>query len=421
MESFPLPNELTECILRRLDERDFGNVVRVCKTWNKLSFLRNIDERIDWFKTRYGDRALVHMIASNNVDEATELVGELLEADDVVSEYVNAGMNGYDDDMRPIHYAVLHNNELLMCLLFETGCKIDCEARDEDGYSAVDYAAEMGFCDALDFMLHKRMAEANMWSEDRLTPLHHAVLCSQYDAVEVLTDYDVEFEVEDRKYGTPLQIAVANDDLKMVRLLLDVGAEPNYTATEYEDALYYKSSPLHLAKSLPVVEVLVAAGADTNVFDKYGRTPLHIAIVNGYTEIVSCMLEKGGASTQIQAPGYFTAMGALSSSRYSFPCPNFTKIYDMLLDRYYQKMGDHPAIVMNKIKKGGHTQFSTAVMYRTYHLVKRLVEYGGDVNMHIPGFGCSVMEYACQVRDPELMYALTIPKKRPLPNGLIVP
>jgi len=42
-----------------------------------------------------------------------------------------------------------------------------------------------------------------------------------------------------------------------------------------------------------VVEILVSGGADVNVKDEFGRTPLHRAVVAGNVEIVKLLVSKG--------------------------------------------------------------------------------------------------------------------------------
>lgn len=45
------------------------------------------------------------------------------------------------------------------------------------------------------------------------------------------------------------------------------------------------------ANDITEIKKLIAAGADVNVINKYGATPLIIASLKGYTEVVELLLE----------------------------------------------------------------------------------------------------------------------------------
>jgi ankyrin repeat protein len=86
--------------------------------------------------------------------------------------------------------------------------------------------------------------------------------------------------------GTPLRIAVCGQDLEVVKLLLANGANPNAETFSILSNLARKTKPgyrntvLHEAVekgSLPIVQALVEAGADTKRTDHEGKTPLDIA------------------------------------------------------------------------------------------------------------------------------------------------
>jgi len=77
----------------------------------------------------------------------------------------------------------------------------------------------------------------------------------------------------------------------MVKLLLDHHALVN--ARELESG----ATPLYNAASLgreDVVQVLLDRGADVNLTNKAGATPLHAAVVNGYTAVSTLLKSHGG-------------------------------------------------------------------------------------------------------------------------------
>jgi len=161
--------------------------------------------------------------------------------------------------------------------------------------------------------------------------------CSRYPAIisQLDDDYDEDDEENDdddyRLYdrSTPLFEAVDNGHADAVGLLLDRGAKPdnpnefgycNY-ALQSAAVMGYKkiskllidgganvnmenkigNTPLHYAAAMgnqPVVQILLDRGADPNITNKNGQTPLSKALDFGYKSIEHILLEKGAMPNQ---------------------------------------------------------------------------------------------------------------------------
>ena len=83
--------------------------------------------------------------------------------------------------------------------------------------------------------------------------------------------------------------ASANNNVELVRLLLDIGADINLANRAGETPLYVAS----LFGYVNIVRILTERGANINKANKNGETPLHIASQNGQVEVVRILLEKG--------------------------------------------------------------------------------------------------------------------------------
>ncbi len=132
---------------------------------------------------------------------------------------------------------------------------------------------------------------------------------------------------------TALLIAVNNEELKVVNLLINSGADVNKSTYMY---LYL--SPLYVASSngtLPIVKRLIAAGADVNKVNHVDETPLYIASQRGRFQIVESLIAAGA---DVNKPKHnnetplFTACNneGIATTRYANT--NYEKVVEMLIN-----------------------------------------------------------------------------------------
>lgn len=179
------------------------------------------------------------------------------------------------------------------------------DAEDTDGWAALDLAASAGRADLCKLLVE---AGANVNATSKRcsrTPLHAAAGSNQVGAIDTLIKLGANIAGDiAASFETPVDIAgktgsleaiaalarhgaVLNDalqhatihsKLKVVVALLEAGADPN-------EANFEGCTPmLTAAESWPSEEVLRALlrhGAQIDVTDNFGRTPLHIAASEG--------------------------------------------------------------------------------------------------------------------------------------------
>ncbi|KAK2711915.1 hypothetical protein QYM36_012889 [Artemia franciscana] len=114
--------------------------------------------------------------------------------------------------------------------------------------------------------------------------LHHAVKEGRADICKLLIGFGAKLDAMNAKKDTPLLIAIRNNNLELVKLLLKRGANPN--CGEY----------LHLAVkkgSADVCNLLIKSGAEIDATNVHGETPLGTAIKTSNVDLVKLLLKRG--------------------------------------------------------------------------------------------------------------------------------
>lgn len=102
--------------------------------------------------------------------------------------------------------------------------------------------------------------------------------------------------------GTALHLAVELRNLPIVKLLVKAGAEINARST-------VQATPLHVAaiSSKPITAFLIKKGAKLNVKDELGDSPLHYSVINKNVETTKELLA-AGADPDIKDKGSYTPL-----------------------------------------------------------------------------------------------------------------
>ncbi|KAJ6461144.1 ankyrin repeat-containing domain protein [Mycena vitilis] len=168
-----------------------------------------------------------------------------------------------------------------------------------------EIAAETGDADLLDVLLRgisqdgaKTLGFNEAWGQGHFDPRMNNVwrATSKNEQVNGQEAYlrDVQISQHRETYvrewrSRLLHAAIRDNKIIMVSLLLELGAEPNYSV--------HGRTALHSAafrKEAQFVELLLTSGADSTLLDNYGYTALHQAVMNGFEETTAALV-KGGA------------------------------------------------------------------------------------------------------------------------------
>jgi len=201
-------------------------------------------------------------------------------------------------------------------------------AAETDGYEGLLAASARGDVEAIR-ALAAVGADLNERDSHGRTPLMVATYGRHHDAIAVLIALGADPEALDNQRYDVITIAGVIDDVETVRMMISAGASPGLTTSPYQGtaliasahlgrvevvrALIAAGAPLNHVNNLgwtalieaivlgdggpdhtAIVRDLVAAGADVNLPDRSGVSPLAMAQRRGYTAMIK-VLEAAGA------------------------------------------------------------------------------------------------------------------------------
>jgi ankyrin repeat protein len=208
------------------------------------------------------------------------------------------------DGSTPIHYAAQAGQVAVIATLNEMGLSL--HTPKDGGFLPMHIAAYNGHADVVE-KLHELGESLNVPVMSGLcqSPAqlaaekgHLNVLCKLHDlGVDLLTptQHYADHLKEEGFCGvyeddeTPLEIALRQDDLSMVKKLIDWGADVNLQIGQFTTALHSAS----FFNSPGVIDTLIQAGAELNVENIKGKTPASIAAEQGSNEALLKLIEHG--------------------------------------------------------------------------------------------------------------------------------
>jgi ankyrin repeat protein len=149
------------------------------------------------------------------------------------------------------------------------------------GWTPLTAASEYGHVEVLRYLLAEG-GQVNLRDPDGSTPLDVACRDGEPEAASLLLAHGADAAaVNDADGRTPLMFASASGHADIVALLLAHGCGD----IDHQDSR--GKSALHMASfraRTGVMRALLGAGADPHVVDRYGKTPLTMAVEEGHEE-----------------------------------------------------------------------------------------------------------------------------------------
>jgi ankyrin repeat protein len=254
-------------------------------------------------------------------------------------------------------------------------------------------------------------ANADSPNADGMTALMLVARTGKVDAAKLLLEHGATVDARESFGGqTALMWAAARRHPEMIDLLISRGAavDARSAVRDYQRHIQAEGRPksldtggftplLYAAREncMACVDTLLANGADIDLPDPDGVTPLHIAIMNANWDLAKKLIE-AGADVQLwdiygEAP-LFTAVGGRSRNdggRASIDPPNHTTGLDivrLLLERGANpnmQLFFRPANLNGATNTRGSTPLIRAAANNDLEVVNLLLEHGADATVYL--------------------------------------
>jgi ankyrin repeat protein len=302
-------------------------------------------------------------------------------------------------------------------LLVKHGAKVDARER-WGGQTALMWASARRHPQMMQFLISKgadadarsinRDYQRHVTAEGRpksldsggFTPLLYAARENCLACVKVLLDNKADIDLPDPDGVSPLLLAIMNSNWDLAKQLIEAGADVNewdiygesplFTAVGQRNQLsggHGTIDPLNQTNGITIVRMLLERGANPNMqlffrpanlrgsTNTRGSTPLIRAATNADLEVVKLLLQHGADARLMMADRQTPMMAVLAGRA---PEAQALELIGLLHDAGAEV--NVIALVNHREESRGGTALHYAVRKRYKEVIKKLAEYGIDMN-----------------------------------------
>ena len=294
----------------------------------------------------------------------------------------------------------------------------DVNIVDDFGRNALMWASHLGYDDIVSFFIDEGSAIMNTEDLDQMTALSLAVRAQHHSIVKILLqppkmwkllallgvdgfenfkstinngidNMIIDINSRDSKGLTPLLHAVKNNDIEMVKTLIenDAGQKMKELLSSNQEVNSYIVEAL---ARIPILDV------NKNMFgdDDINPTPLMVAVSEGYLGIVKLLLDHPNINVNAEDLFGQTALMYAAVSDIEYP-----EIVELLLERTDVEVNKTDSV-------NEQTALIYAIQAQNRNVIHLLLN-DEDINVNVPDEGgLTPLHWACIVKDYETLAAL---------------
>ncbi|WP_133406345.1 ankyrin repeat domain-containing protein [Parashewanella tropica] len=233
--------------------------------------------------------------------------------------------------------------------------------QDSLGYTPLMHATRTGNPSIVKALL-KHTKNVNLSTHHGKTALHIAIFQGSTEVIELLKSAGAEVNAKTEVGKTPLHFAARDHQFTTAKALLEnanANADIQDSHGETPLMIVAKDGDIELAK------LLISHTTDINLVNHSGQSALYLAVMNGHSDIVDCLL-KNGASAELRNIKSETPLKVATR------CRQYQAVKVLL---------DHDPDIVNASDSQGWTALMNAASYGDIDTVKLLLKHQVDVNV----------------------------------------
>ncbi|TNN20168.1 Fibronectin type 3 and ankyrin repeat-containing 1 protein [Schistosoma japonicum] len=188
-----------------------------------------------------------------------------------------------------IHAAVRQDNIIRLRELLEKE-KASIEVPDNLGFTPLMYCAQRNLSDMMSILLEANASTETETSTGK-TAIMFAAFKGNIECMELLLEYGADVHHVDKNGLTALHMAVDGEQPRAIRLLVKSSANLEAVDNNLGWTPLLRCAGLKNNGNVDVARELIKLGANINIQDRDGKTPLHNCILLGHYDLCQLLLE----------------------------------------------------------------------------------------------------------------------------------
>ncbi|XP_016775086.2 fibronectin type 3 and ankyrin repeat domains protein 1 isoform X11 [Pan troglodytes] len=188
-----------------------------------------------------------------------------------------------------LHQAVSVNDEDLLVRILQGG-RVKVDVPNKFGFTALMVAAQKGYTRLVKILVSNG-TDVNLKNGSGKDSLMLACYAGHLDVVKYLRRHGASWQARDLGGCTALHWAADGGHCSVIEWMIKDGCEVDVVDTGSGWTPLMRVSAV--SGNQRVASLLIDAGANVNVKDRNGKTPLMVAVLNNHEELVQLLLDRG--------------------------------------------------------------------------------------------------------------------------------